>query len=134
MSWNLLWRNGAGIGDLGRLVETHRPDLVLMQEATLPADALTRQLGGFCVRKAMSGRLHGLAVWSPRHFTTSVESLPVASKFDLPVPLFRLIAARHASSSVLTGFNSARCIWIMDRSPTAVSFAIFSVLTTSFMR
>jgi endonuclease/exonuclease/phosphatase family metal-dependent hydrolase len=107
VSWNLLWQNGAGIDDLGRLVETHRPDLVLMQEATLPADALTRQIGGFCVRKAMSGRLHGLAVWSPRRFTTSVESLPVASKFDLPVPLFRLIAARLALIVCLDGLQIA---------------------------
>ena len=31
LSWNLLKANGAGVADIARLVERHRPDLVLMQ-------------------------------------------------------------------------------------------------------
>ncbi len=40
LSWNLLKAGGAGVPDIGHLVERHRPDLVLMQEATAPIDAL----------------------------------------------------------------------------------------------
>jgi hypothetical protein len=34
ISWNLLRRVGAGADDVARLVQTHHPDLLLLQECT----------------------------------------------------------------------------------------------------
>ena len=91
LSWNLLRRRGARVEDIRRLVETHRPDLVLLQEATAGIDALPDVLGGSYARREMKGRGHGPAVWSLRPFTAEVVPLPPATRVDFPVPLRRLI-------------------------------------------
>ena len=96
LSWNLLKTDGANVADIGRLVERHRPDLVLMQEVTEPIDALPGLIGGHYVRKAMSRRNHGPAAWSPQPFANATEALPLATRLDLPVPIFRVVASRVA--------------------------------------
>ena len=94
LSWNLLRRNGAGVGDISRLVDVHHPDLVLMQEATAAIDALPRRLGGNYVRETMHRRSHGPAAWSLYPFTSTTVTMPLATRLDLPVPVFRLVEPR----------------------------------------
>ena len=96
LSWNLLKAAGASASDIGRLVERHRPDLVLLQEATDPIDALPDLIGGHYVRRAMARRKHGLAAWSPQHLTDTTVALPLATRLDLPVPIFRAVSTRIA--------------------------------------
>lgn len=96
LSWNLLKQAGAGVADLGRLVERHRPDLLLMQEATEPVDALPATIGGHYVRTAMPGRDHGPAAWSPQPFEAAAVPLPPATRLDLPMPVFRAVTQRLA--------------------------------------
>jgi endonuclease/exonuclease/phosphatase (EEP) superfamily protein YafD len=66
ISWNLLHRKGAELTEVARLIETQRPDLLLMQEATAAIDALPRSVGGAYARTPLPGRLHGLAMWAPQ--------------------------------------------------------------------
>jgi endonuclease/exonuclease/phosphatase family metal-dependent hydrolase len=96
LSWNLLWKGGARVDDVCRLIEQHRPDLVLLQEATAEIDALPAMLGGSYARKPMEQRSHGLAAWSPTSFTTTAVALPRATLLDLPVPMRRLLVSRLA--------------------------------------
>ena len=107
LSWNLLTKVGAGAIDICRLVELHRPDLVMLQEATSDIDPLPDHLGGHYVRKPMSRRSHGLAAWSPHPFVSTSVTLPSATRFDLPVPVFRLVAPRLALVVELDGFEIA---------------------------
>jgi endonuclease/exonuclease/phosphatase (EEP) superfamily protein YafD len=65
LSWNLLRRVGATVDDVAALVAVHRPDLLLMQEATAEIDALPARIGGYYSRQPLPGRIHGLAAWSP---------------------------------------------------------------------
>ncbi|MBE7212987.1 MAG: endonuclease/exonuclease/phosphatase family protein [Gluconacetobacter diazotrophicus] len=97
LSWNLLRFDGARPEDVTRLVEEHRPDLVLMQE-TIPAfAALPRLLGGGTFhRHPMPGRGHGPAAWSPEPFDARSVLLPLATRLDLPSPLLRTIRRRSA--------------------------------------
>jgi len=96
LSWNLLKRAGAGTDDIRRLVETHHPDLVLLQEATKGIDRLPELLGGHYVREVMPGGHDGPAAWSKSPFTTETISLPIAGRLDIPVPVFRSVAPRVA--------------------------------------
>ncbi len=97
LSWNLLKHAGAGVAEIGRLIERHRPDLLLMQEATARIDALPGAVGGGCyVREPMAGRDNGLAAWSPHPFDAVTMKLPAATRLDLPVPVFRSVAPRLA--------------------------------------
>jgi endonuclease/exonuclease/phosphatase family metal-dependent hydrolase len=96
LSWNLLKTGGASATDIGRLVERHRPDLVLLQEATDLIDALPGLIGGHYVRRAMVRRNHGLAAWSPQPFADTTVALPLATRLDLPVPIFRAVSMRIA--------------------------------------
>lgn len=107
LSWNLLMRAGAGTADIRRLVDTHHPDLVLLQEATTAIDRLPELLGGQYVRRAMPGRSHGLAAWSESPFTTETVSLPAAGRLDIPVPIFRSIAPRIALVVRILGVDIA---------------------------
>ncbi len=68
VSWNLLRRTGASIEDVIRLIESERPDLLLMQEATREIDLLPSRLSGHYSRSPLPGRIHGVACWSPRPF------------------------------------------------------------------
>ena len=46
ISWNLLRRVGAGAEDVARLVQTHHPDLLLLQECTEDISCLPSLVGG----------------------------------------------------------------------------------------
>jgi len=75
ISWNLLHGKGAGLEDVLALIALHQPDLLLLQEATAPIDALPERAGGAYHRVVLPGRLHGLAVWSRLAFHTPALSL-----------------------------------------------------------
>jgi endonuclease/exonuclease/phosphatase family metal-dependent hydrolase len=65
ISWNLLRLTGATLEEVASLARRERPDLLLLQEATVAMNGLTGQLGGFYARVPLPGRIHGLAMWSP---------------------------------------------------------------------
>lgn len=65
ISWNLLRRIGATVRDVINLIHAERPDLLLMQEATVEIDTLPTLIGGHYARSPLPGRIHGLACWSP---------------------------------------------------------------------
>ena len=96
LSWNLLRNAGAGAADVARLIERHRPDVVLMQEATEAVDGLAALVGGRAVRRPMTRRRHGLAAWSAARFETSDVDLPVGTRIDLPPAVRRSLAPRRA--------------------------------------
>lgn len=107
LSWNLLWHGGAGLDDICRLIGMHRPDLVLLQEAPAEIDAMPDAVGGTYVRRPMPGRRHGLAAWSLRPFTAAVAALPLATRLDVPVPVWRLLGPRLALIVRLDGSEFA---------------------------
>ena len=65
VSWNLLRRTGATAGDVAGLVRRCRPDLLLLQEATIDLESLPDLVGGHFFRDPMQDRIYGLAAWSP---------------------------------------------------------------------
>jgi endonuclease/exonuclease/phosphatase family metal-dependent hydrolase len=73
VSWNLLRRVGAGVEDVARLVKSHHPDLLLLQECTEDIVALPSLVGGHFFRHPMQSRIYGLAAWSPYPFPPSTE-------------------------------------------------------------
>jgi endonuclease/exonuclease/phosphatase family metal-dependent hydrolase len=78
-SWNLLRRVGAEAQDVARLIHAHRPDLLLLQEATEEIAALPSLVGGHFFRHPMQKRIYGLAAWSPHSFPlTSALRLPAS--------------------------------------------------------
>ena len=78
ISWNLLRRVGASVEDVAKLIQSHRPDLLLLQEATQEIAALPSLVGGHFVRHPMQKRIYGLAAWSP-------QPLPPPKVLNLPV-------------------------------------------------
>ncbi len=78
ISWNLLRLTGAGVKDVAALIERHRPDLLLLQEATEELAELPSHVGGYFFREPLDGRIYGLAVWSP-------HPLPQPYALRLPV-------------------------------------------------
>ncbi len=77
ISWNLLHAGGAEAEHVLALIDRHRPDLLLMQEATERIDVLPARIGGHYDRMVLPGRQHGLAAWSPTAFQTPSRSLPL---------------------------------------------------------
>ena len=77
VSWNLLRRVGASVEDVGRLIDSERPDLMLMQEATREIDQLVERIGGHYARSPLPGRIHGVACWSPRPFRSPPSVWPL---------------------------------------------------------
>ena len=65
ISWNLLRRTGAAAADVAALIARHRPDVLLMQEATKDMEGLPALVGGHFHRRRLPGRIHGLAAWTP---------------------------------------------------------------------
>ena len=65
VSWNLLRQIGATVRDVVHLIHQEKPDLLLMQEATVDIDALPTLIGGHYARSPLPGRIHGVACWSP---------------------------------------------------------------------
>lgn len=79
LSWNLLRRVGARAEDVASLIRAHRPDLVLLQEATEDIGVLPQLVGGHFSRHGMDRRIYGLAAWSPEPFSlTEALGLPVS--------------------------------------------------------
>lgn len=79
LSWNLLRRVGAGVEDIARLVKSHSPDLLFLQEATEEVTALPNLIGGHFFRHPMDRRIYGLAAWSPHPFPpTTALRLPAS--------------------------------------------------------
>lgn len=77
ISWNVLRLTGAAAEDVAGLVERHRPDLLLLQEATEELADLPAFVGGALFREPMERRIYGLAMWSP-------HALPKPRAFRLP--------------------------------------------------
>ena len=77
ISWNLLRLTGATLEDVASLVRRHRPDVLLMQEATHAIDALPSHVGGHYARTPLPGRIHGLAVWTPGELAHPPMVLPL---------------------------------------------------------
>jgi endonuclease/exonuclease/phosphatase family metal-dependent hydrolase len=75
ISWNLLHTGGATVEHVSEMIERHRPDLFLMQEATVGLDELPELVGGHYARQALPGRHHGLAAWSREPLQGPAESL-----------------------------------------------------------
>jgi len=71
VSWNLLRRVGAGVTDVCKLVKSHQPDLLLLQECTEDIVSLPSLVGGHFFRHPMQSRIYGLAAWSPHPFPQS---------------------------------------------------------------
>ncbi|HWX89935.1 MAG TPA: endonuclease/exonuclease/phosphatase family protein, partial [Rhizomicrobium sp.] len=71
VSWNLLRRVGAGVTDVCKLVKSHHPDLLLLQECTEDIVELPSLVGGHFFRHPMQSRIYGLAAWSPHPFPQS---------------------------------------------------------------
>jgi endonuclease/exonuclease/phosphatase (EEP) superfamily protein YafD len=79
ISWNLLRLIGAAVEDVALLVEEHRPDLLLLQEATKEMESLPGFVGGHFYRDPLPRRIHGLAAWSPKHLhPPKTLALPVS--------------------------------------------------------
>jgi endonuclease/exonuclease/phosphatase (EEP) superfamily protein YafD len=77
ISWNLLRRVGARVEDVAGLIRTHKPDLLLLQEATVEIETLPSLVGGHFHRHGMARRIYGLAAWSPEPFdATTALRLP----------------------------------------------------------
>ncbi|MBE7210842.1 MAG: endonuclease/exonuclease/phosphatase family protein [Gluconacetobacter diazotrophicus] len=83
ISWNLLHTVGSSADEVTRVIEDHRPDLLLMQEATQAIDRLPERIGGFYARSPLPGRIHGVACWSPKPFRAppTVHRLPDGAMF-----------------------------------------------------
>jgi endonuclease/exonuclease/phosphatase family metal-dependent hydrolase len=78
ISWKVLRLIGAGVEDVAALIEQHRPDLLLLQEATEELMELPTRVGGCFFHEPLEGRIYGLAVWSPHR-------LPQPYALPLPV-------------------------------------------------
>ncbi|HEX3983424.1 MAG TPA: endonuclease/exonuclease/phosphatase family protein [Acidisoma sp.] len=81
ISWNLLHREGAVVGEVARLIEREQPDVLLMQEVTAQFDDLPQLVGGSYSRTPLPGRRHGLAIWTRGALQTApaVVTLPAGA-------------------------------------------------------
>jgi endonuclease/exonuclease/phosphatase (EEP) superfamily protein YafD len=79
ISWNLLHSIGATLEEVVHLAEQEKPDLFLMQEATVAIDHLPAKIGGHYARNLLPGRLHGLAAWSPLPFARTPHQINLQS-------------------------------------------------------
>lgn len=86
ISWNLLRRVGARVEDVAGLVRSHRPDLLLLQEATEEIESLPELVGGHFHRHGMARRIYGLAAWSPEPFDPTLALRLPASVIPGRVP------------------------------------------------
>jgi len=81
ISWNLLHKEGAAVGEVAHLVAQEQPDALLMQEVTAEFDDLPRVIGGSYSRIPLPGRRHGLAIWTakPPVSVPTVVTLPAGT-------------------------------------------------------
>ena len=101
VSWNLLRRVGACVDDVARLVKSHHPDLLLLQECTEEIAALPTLVGGHFFRHPMDRRIYGLAAWSPHPFPQTTALRLPASVLPGRVP------PRHAQLIQFGGISFA---------------------------
>ena len=94
ISWNLLRLIGAAVEDVALLIDEHRPDLLLLQEATKDMDHLPNLVGGHFYRDPLPRRIHGLAAWSPKHLhpprTIHLPKSPVPMRYARIAQLVQL--------------------------------------------
>ena len=121
LSWNLLRRTGASLADVAKLIERERPDLMLMQEATMAMDGLTGMVGGHYLRSPLPRRGHGLAAWSmaPLVSRPVVLTLQPGAMFDRVCQLLDLGGCSVANVHLSHGqVLNRRQLWrIADRLP-----------------
>jgi endonuclease/exonuclease/phosphatase family metal-dependent hydrolase len=101
VSWNLLRRVGACVEDIARLVRSHHPDLLFLQEATEDIAMLPSLVGGHFFRHPMDRRIYGLAAWSPEPFPPTIALRLPASVLPGRVP------PRHAQLVQFRGISFA---------------------------
>ena len=129
ISWNLLRRTGAAAADVAALIARHRPDLLLMQEATKDMESLPALVGGHIFRRRLPGRIHGLAAWTPSEMSRpKTLMLPVSAlPGGLPPRVAQLVnlggitfANVHLSHGQI--LNRLQLAWIVDalNGPAAV--------------
>lgn len=66
VSWNLLYRQGAAAADIAQIIEQHKPDLFLLQEATKGINALPAHAGGHFYTLPWKGKSYALGAWSEK--------------------------------------------------------------------
>src|ERR1700733_15156969 len=93
VSWNLLRRIGACVEDIARLVRSHHPDLLFLQEATEEVTALPSLVGGHFFRHPMDRRIYGLAAWSPHPFPPTVALRCCPAGYRRATPSWCIFAA-----------------------------------------
>jgi endonuclease/exonuclease/phosphatase family metal-dependent hydrolase len=101
VSWNLLRRVGANVEDIARLVKSHHPDLLFLQEATEDVSALPTLVGGHFFHHPMDRRIYGLAAWSPHPLPPTIALRLPASVLPGRVP------PRHAQLVQFRGISFA---------------------------
>ncbi|ACL55536.1 endonuclease/exonuclease/phosphatase family protein [Methylobacterium nodulans] len=79
ISWNLLRRSGATVEAVAALIEHEKPDLLLMQEATVEITDLQERVGGHYAWAPLPRRIHGLAMWSPTPWLSTPRVIPIPS-------------------------------------------------------
>ena len=116
VSWNLLRRVGAAVENVVALVEQERPDLLLMQEATRGIAAMRERVGGSYAWVPLPGRIHGLAMWSPKPWANppAVVTLPSGALVHRVCQVLDLgdfgIANVHLSHGQVLNRRQLRCI------------------------
>ncbi|GBU17302.1 MULTISPECIES: endonuclease/exonuclease/phosphatase family protein [Methylobacterium] len=116
VSWNLLRRTGAAVENVVALIEQERPDLLLMQEATRGIAAIRDRVGGSYAWVPLPGRIHGLAMWSPRPWPAEpvVVTLPSGALVHRVCQVIDLgdcgIANVHLSHGQVLNRRQLRCI------------------------
>ncbi len=72
-----MYRQGAAVCDIARVIEHQRPDLFLMQEATRDINRLPAIAGGRFYKLPWRGKTYSLALWVPDgEITTRALELP----------------------------------------------------------
>ena len=129
ISWNLLHRSGALVGDIAALIEKKQPDLFLMQEVTGAIEPLPASVGGQFYTQSWPGRRHGLAVWSrtplqkPRAMELPASKLPgkLPTRFAQVFQIADMtIANVHLSHGQLLNRRQLRLIARATEGPTAI--------------
>ncbi|MCP4316361.1 MAG: endonuclease/exonuclease/phosphatase family protein [Hyphomicrobiales bacterium] len=129
ISWNLLHRSGALVGDISALIEKHQPDLFLMQEVTGAIEPLSASVGGQYYTQSWPGRRHGLGVWSrmplqdPRALELPSSKLPgkLPTRFAQVLEIADItIANVHLSHGQILNRRQLRLIARSTDGPTAI--------------
>ena len=129
VSWNLLYRQGAAAADIAQIIEQHRPDLFLLQEATKGINVLPAHAGGHFYTLPWKGKSYSLGVWSAKDpLTPGVIELPfsrVPGKFPprvaqvITLPDYTLVNV-HLSHGQLLNRRQLRKIARSVEGPLAI--------------